>query len=238
MHGLSLPVSDSAARQFIKYTAYKLDPSWRRLDSGLRQTHRNELASVISEIASGTMTLTYSAVGMRGDADLLLWQSADTLEEIQDSATRINSTALAGYMSTPHSFLAMTRRSHYIDKHSHKGQEGTTVRPTDGAPYLFVYPFVKTRQWYLLPPEERQSMMTEHFKIGHRYPSVKINTGYSFGLDDQEFVVAFESDSPSDFLDLVEELRGSKGSMFTLRDTPIITCLRMPVERALATLGG
>ena len=230
-------MSRSAARQFIKYTAYRLDPQWRRLAAARRDAGRSELAATISEIGSGMMTRTYSSVGLRGDADLLIWQAADTLEQIQDSAARVNATELAGYLSIPHSFLAMTRRSHYIDDHAHAGQEGTSVSPSEGAPYLFVYPFVKTRQWYLLPAEERQAMMTEHFRIGHRYPSVKINTGYSFGLDDQEFMVAFESDSPSDFLDLVEELRGSQGSAYTLRDTPIITCVRAPIERALELMG-
>ena len=232
-------MSSSGDRQFVKYTFYKLDPAWRRLTAERRAGEKKEFAAVVSEIASGMMTRTYSTVGMRGDADLLLWQAADTLEQVQDSAATLNSTALAAYLATPHSFLAMTRRSHYVDGHRHEGQEGRSVRvtPSEGARYFFVYPFVKTRQWYLLPAEERQEMMNAHFRIGHKYPSVKINTSYSFGLDDQEFMVAFESDSPSDFLDLVEELRGVRGSLYTLRDTPIITCIRMPIERALDKLG-
>ena len=232
-------MSSTGVRQFVKYTFYKLDPAWRRLPSERRAEEKREFSAVVSEIASGMMTRTYSTVGMRGDADLLLWQAADALEQVQESAAMLNSTALAAYFATPYSFLAMTRRSHYVDGHSHEGQEGRSVRvsPSEGTRYFFVYPFVKTRQWYLLPSEERQEMMTEHFRIGHRYPSVKINTSYSFGLDDQEFMVAFESDSPSDFLDLVEELRGVRGSLYTLRDTPIITCIRMPIEHALNKLG-
>ena len=184
-------------------------------------------------------TRSYSTVGLRGDADMLLWQATDTLEQVQDSATRVHSTSLGAYLDTPHSFLALTRVSHYVDDHRHEGQEGRSleVLPSD-AKYFFVYPFLKTREWYLLKPEERQAMMTEHFKIGHKYPSVKINTAYSFGIDDQEFMVAFESDSPSDFLELVEELRGVRGSLFTLRDTPIITCIRKSIEDTLETLGG
>jgi chlorite dismutase len=233
-------VSSNGHRQFVKYTFYKLDPAWRRLPSERRAQDKAEFAAVVSEIASGMTTRTYSTVGMRGDADLLLWQATDTLEQVQDSATRVLSTALGGYLDTPHSFLAMTRISHYVDDHRHEGQEGRTieVKPSDDAKYFFVYPFLKTREWYLLKPEERQAMMNDHFKIGHKYPSVKINTSYSFGIDDQEFMVAFESDSPSDFLQLVEELRGVAGSLYTLRDTPIITCIRMSIEDALGTLGG
>jgi chlorite dismutase len=96
-----------------------------------------------------------------------------------------------------------------------------------------VYPMVKKRLWYRLPFEQRKAMMVEHFAIGHRYPQVKINTAYSFGLDDQEFVVAFESDDPAAFLDLVTELRESQASRYTERETPIFSCVRMPVAQAL-----
>lgn len=233
-------MSATGNRQFVKYTFYKLDPAWRRLPPEQRAEDKKEFAAVVSEIESGMTTRAYSTVGMRGDTDLLLWQAAESLEQVQDSATRVHGTSLGAYLDTPHSFLAMTRKSHYVDDHRHEGQEGRTliVNPSDDARYFFVYPFVKTRQWYLLTSEERQEMMNDHFRIGHKYPSVKINTSYSFGLDDQEFMVAFESDSPSDFLELVEELRGVPGSLYTLRDTPIITCLRMSIEDALETLGG
>ena len=111
------------------------------------------------------------------------------------------------------------------------------LHPTDSK-YFFVYPFVKTREWYQLPLEERQAMMNDHIRIGRKYPSVKLNTTYSFGLDDQEFVVSFETDEPADFLDLVMELREAKTSLYTLRDTPIFTCIAMGVRETLDTLDG
>ena len=132
------------------------------------------------------------------------------------------------YLETPYSYFSMTKKSMYVDKHEHSNQEGRSNRlvisPT-GRRYLFVYPFVKTRSWYRLPQEERQRQMSEHIAMGHRYPGVKINTTYSFGLDDQEFVVAFETDYPGDFLDLVERLRSGESSAYTERETPIFTCV-------------
>ena len=104
--------------------------------------------------------------------------------------------------------------------------------------YLFVYPFLKTREWYLLDAARRQEMMDVHIKVGHAFPSVKLNTTYSFGLDDQEFVVAFETNEPGDFLDLVMELRKTEGSIFTLRDTPIFTCIRHTLPECLDLLDG
>ena len=112
----------------------------------------------------------------------------------------------------------------------------TRVRPGEFK-YLFVYPFVKTRDWFLLPPESRQEIMRGHIRVGHEYPSIKLNTIYSFGLDDQEWVVAFESNRPSDFVDLVMELRHTESSKYTLRDTPIFTCVRRELREALDLLG-
>src|SRR5207253_2745302 len=91
--------------------------------------------------------------------------------------------------------------------------------------------------WYNLSQEQRQAMMDTHIRIGRKYPTVKLNTTYSFGLDDQEFVVAFETDAPGDFLDLVMELRETESSLYTLRDTPTFTCVATSVRGALDALG-
>jgi chlorite dismutase len=226
-------------RQFVKYNFFKLDPSWRRLPQEERTDNKREYAAVVEESASHMFIRSYSLVGLRGDADFLLWQAADTLEGLQDVATALWRTGLGRYLTQPYSYLAMTRRSQYVGRHRHAGQEGRSVKVIPGdAKYFVVYPFDKTKEWYLLPGEERQRMMDDHFRIGHKYPSVKINTNYSFGLDDQEFVVAFETDSPSDFLDLVMELRGVESRLYALRDTPIFTCIHRPIGETLDSLGG
>jgi chlorite dismutase len=126
----------------------------------------------------------------------------------------------------------MTKRSPYSE---------SEARPeicTSERRYLFVYPLDKKREWYGLPLEERRRIMAAHIEIGRRYPEITINTAYSFGIDDQEFVVSFEADEPAQFLDLVQELRGSESSAYTLRDTPIFTCVAMSVGRALDALDG
>ena len=230
---------DSNGRRFVSYGFYKVESLWRRLSHDERADNRREFAAVVDELATSMMVRSYSLVGLKADADFLLWKASDSLDQLQESATRLLTTGLGGYLTQPYSYLAMTRPSQYTGKHRHAGQEGarTTVEPGD-ARYFVVYPFLKTREWYLLPQEERQRMMNAHFRIGHKYPSVKINTSYSFGLDDQEFVVAFETDAPADFLDLVMELRGTEGSLFTLRDTPIFTCIRRPIDETLESMGG
>jgi chlorite dismutase len=149
----------------------------------------------------------------------------------------INRTRVGAYLSMPHSFLSMTKRSMYIDKLDpfHTAESRTHIIPGKRK-YLFVYPFVKTRDWYLLPAEKRQEIMDGHIRVGNEFPSVKLNTTYSFGLDDQDFVVAFETEEPKDFLDLVMKLRETESSKFTERDTPIFTCVQMPMEKVLEQL--
>jgi chlorite dismutase len=222
------------ARQVVKYTFLKVDPAVLGWPIDEREAAVHEFTDLLEAGPTAETLLTYSTVGLRGDCDFLIWQAADTVDAIQRAESQWRGARLGPYLRVAHSFLAMTRPSPYLGGHRHPGQEGrrTRLKPS-GARYLFVYPMVKKRTWYRLPYEKRKAMMIEHFAIGHRYPQVKINTAYSFGLDDQEFVVAFECDEPAAFLDLVMELRESQASRYTERETPIFTCVLMAPSDAL-----
>lgn len=224
-------------RQFVNFGFYKLDPAFRRLPSDEKRRAREEFLSLFSERQTGLMCLSYSTAGLRPDCDFLLWRISLSPDEFQSQTQAINKTQLGGYLSTPWSLVSMTKRSMYIDKVDpfHTAESRTHIIPGQRK-YLFVYPFVKTRDWYLLPLERRQELMDGHIRIGNKYPSVKLNTTYSFGLDDQDFVVAFETEEPKDFLDLVMELRETESSKYTQRDTPIFTCIQMPMEKILEQL--
>ena len=226
------------ARDFVKYSFYKVAPEWRRLPRADRERSKDEFVATLAEFTDRVALSSYGLGATRGDVDFMLWKISPTLEAIDELTAQLNRTQLAGYLHTPHSYLAMTRRSPYVDQHRHEGQEGTaTTMRIIGRKYLFVYPFVKTHEWYQCSAEERQRLMSEHFTIGHRYPEVKISTSYSFGLDDQEFVLGFETDSPGTFLDLVMALRESEARPYTRRDTPIFTCLSKPLRECLDGLG-
>src|SRR3954468_20419934 len=224
-------------RQFVNFAYYKLDPAFRRLSEGEKQEARQEFISLVEERRTGLMCLTYSTVGLRPESDFLFWRLGQSTDQFQEQTAAINKSRLGGYLTTPWSFVSITKRSMYIDKLDpfHTAESRTHIIPGKRK-YLFVYPFVKTRDWYLLPLEKRQEIMDVHIKAGNEFPSVKLNTTYSFGLDDQEFVVAFETESPSDFLDLVMKLRETQSSKYTLRDTPIISCVQLPMERVLGQL--
>jgi chlorite dismutase len=228
-----------AKRQFVNFTFHRVDPAWRRLPESERTQGKQEFARVIEDYSGKVIVIPYTTVGIRGDCDFMLWRIGYELELFQEMTSRLLTTGLGKYMTTPYSYLAMTKRSIYVDHHVHENQESKRLQIIPGkSKYIFVYPFVKTREWYLLTKAARQGMMDEHIEVGHRFPSVKLNTTYSFGLDDQEFVVAFETDKPEDFLDLVMALRETEGSRFTLRDTPIFTCIMKSLKEMLDTLGG
>jgi chlorite dismutase len=224
-------------RKLMRYVLYQVDPAWRSLPAEERSLQKKELADLL-ESSLPVEVHPYSTVGLRADADICLWEIAEGAGPIQDLQARINATELGRHLRPTYSYLAMTRPSQYLGGHRHEGQEDQMPAGPVGSTYLFVYPMVKKREWYALPFEERRRIMGGHFKIGHRYPEVKIHTGYSFGIDDQEFVVAFEGESVSEFLELVEELRGSESSAYTERDVPIFTCVKMPIPHILDQLDG
>ena len=226
--------AEGGRRQVVKFSFYRVDASWRTLPPAEREVAKDALVAAADAFSGRLQVRAYSVVGLRGDADFLLWQIGERLEDIQALATEVMRTPLGPHLSMPYSYLAMTRVSQYVSPS--EAEARLHLHPADSK-YFFVYPFVKTREWYQLSLEERQEMMNVHIAVGRKYPSVKLNTTYSFGLDDQEFVVSFETDEPADFLDLVMELREAKSSLYTLRDTPIFTCISMSLREALDTLG-
>ena len=224
-------------QQYVNFLFYRVDPAWRRLSAAEREVGKKEFKAVVEEYAPEMLILPYTLVGIRADVDLMLWRIGYELDLLQQMATKLLTTGLGAYLSPSYSYLAMTKRSIYVDKLDPDHPADRTRIVPGKSKYLFVYPFVKTREWYRMTQAARQGMMDEHIQIGTKYQSVKLNTTYSFGLDDQEFVVAFETDKPGDFLDLVMEMRGTEASRFTLRDTPTFTCLARHIDEALDSLG-
>jgi len=223
-------------KEFLKYTFFKVSSQWRGQNKSEKEASKDQFTSIVEGFAKEHLLKSYSLVGIRGDADFMLWTISKQLEAFQDLTSQLLASRFGAFLEIPYSYLAMSRRSEYLGSHSHEGQEGFSHFPSEDK-YLFVYPFIKKREWYFLPHEERRLMMAQHFKVGHKYPSVKIHTGYSFGLDDQEFVLAFETDKPADFSDLVMELRSSEASRYTAIETPLFTCIAMNINEILNLLG-
>jgi chlorite dismutase len=226
-------------RQCVRFAFFRVLPEWRRLPLTERVEQKQAFVEALAkwDLPGKMKTITYSTVGLRSDADIVLWTICYSMDELNQMMAEVLATPMGGYLQCTYNYIAMTKRSQYLIGHDQEQHESRgNIRP-GGQKYIFIYPFWKTRGWYLLPLEERQRLMQEHIRVGLLYPRVKLNTTYSFGLDDQEFVVAFESNFPEDFLDLVQQLRETEISAYTLRDTPIFTCVRMTAQEMLDRLG-
>ncbi len=201
-----------------------------------RDDQKERFAEVVDSFAERFDHLrAYTLTGTRGDCDFFLWKITERLRRSARGARRSaeRRRGLAGWLETPYSYLATTKASQYTS-----ARKARKITP-HGLPYLVVYPFVKVRPWYALTEEERQRAMEEHIRIGREeFPGIKNHTTYSFGIDDQEFMTAFECEEPADFMHLMLRLRDSEASRYTERDTPIFVGRHVPVREALAALDG
>jgi chlorite dismutase len=219
--------------QYVAYTFYRVDPAWRRLPIDERHAGKDAFADAVDELSERFDALRcYSTAGVRPEVDFFLWKITPRYEDLLELGAALNGTPLAAWLETPYSYLATTKASSYTS-----ARKPRRIIPK-GSPYLVVYPFVKVRPWYALPSEDRQRAMDEHMRVGHEFETIHNHTTYSFGIDDQEFMTAFECDEPADFMHLMLTLRESEASRFTERDTPIFVGRHVPVRAALDALDG
>lgn len=202
---------------FVDFLCFSIDPAFRRVVPQERQRFTQEFLSALGKRHPDVQLRIYLSIGLRHDTDFFLWAIAKELASFQGLTAQLLKTGLGGYLALCYSFVAMTRPSAYNPMHIPAFQAGEAPRR-----YLFLYPFVKSREWYLLPFEKRREIMRGHMAVGEQYPMVRLNTTYSFGLGDQDFVLAFETDEPAAFEDLVQRLRETEASRYTVRDTPFI----------------
>ena len=181
-----------ADRTFAKFSFFKIDPAWRRRDAELRAADKQEFLAACEDFGVDRSLRAYSTIGTRGDVDLVLLSQSPNLDDIHTFHVVLGQSGLAKWAETPYSYLSMTKASPYSEEKA-RPEICTTERK-----YLFLYPMVKQRRWYGLPPAERGRIMKSHIEVGRRYPEITINTTYSYGIDDQEFVVCFEGDDPGD----------------------------------------
>jgi chlorite dismutase len=218
---------------FVHALALGLDPAWRRLPPEERCQTADELVAAV-RLESEVRTHTYSMVGLQAGADLLLWSLAPALDALEGRSAAVLRTGMGRWMAVKESFLGVIQPSQYVKKPTPQEQ---SLFSGERSRYLVVYPFTKSSEWYLLGREERQAIMNEHMRIGHGFPEVRQLLANSFGLDDMDFLVAYETDDLPKFSELVRALRGTESRRSTVRDTPILTGIHRPIEEITELLG-
>lgn len=232
--GIGTKDSDSSteSEKIFTFTFYKVDPKWRWLNEMGKDEASREFNELLQAAGKRMKIETYSTLGLRHESEFMIWTISSSLENIQVLSSKIYTTILGKYIEPVSTFLSLTRRSIYSNQVK-RGFE------TDKEPlqYVIVYPFIKSREWYLMPFEKRKEMMEEHIKVGRKYPDILLNTTYSFGIDDQDFMLAFETNSLSRFQDLIIELRETQVSRYIIKDTPMIPCVRKDMADIIKSLG-
>jgi chlorite dismutase len=178
-----------------------------------------------------TVRGVYSTVGFRADADLMLWLVGPSAEALQDALVAFRRTAAGRALAQTWSFLGVVKPAEFSADH-----QPAFVRGEPPKRYLNVYPFVRTPEWYLLPREERAGMLAEHGEIGRRFPDVLANTTSAFGLNDWEWILAFEADELDRIVDCIRALREAQARRYTKEEVPFVTGIRKDVREALAHL--
>jgi chlorite dismutase len=242
----SVPATDTATLPtqtspvFLNFSFYKVDPKWRWLNELGKQEAAKEFASLI-EVANTKMKVrVYSTLGLRDDSQLMLWMISGSVEKMQVLTSKIYLTIFGKYIESSKIYLSSYRPSVYSKRS--KMTPGYLLddnkKENEPMKYLIVYPFIKSREWYLLPFEDRMKMMDEHITVGRKFPQVRLNTSYSFGIGDQDFMLAFETNDLMIFQDLIVQLRETRVSRYVVKDTPMIVCIyKGGVEEFIKSLG-
>ncbi len=218
--------------KFFTFTFYKVDPKWRWLNEMGKDEASREFLELLNAARKNIKIRTYSTIGLRHDSEFMIWTMSPSLENIQVLASKIYTTILGKYIEPTSTYLSLTRKSFYSNQVK-LGFE-TEEEPLQ---YVVVYPFIKSREWYLLPFEKRKEMMEEHIRVGRKYSEIRLNTTYSFGIDDQDFMLAFETDNLSRFQSLIIDLRETQVSKYIIKDTPMIPCVLKNIEEIIKSLG-
>ena len=219
--------------RFVHALALGLDAAWRRQPPAERGHSADELVAAVG-IDSAVTTLCYSMVGLQPGADLLLWSLGPTLDSLEERSAMVLRSGMGRWMHVKESFLGVIQPSQYVKKPTPQEQ---SLFSGERSRYLVVYPFTKSTDWYLLDRQARQVIMNDHMRVGHAHPEVRQLLANSFGLDDMDFLVAYETDDLPKFAELVRELRGTESRRSTVRDTPILTGIHRPIEEITALLG-
>ena len=217
---------------YAYYPVFRGGPGLRGRQPGELEEVGREAELLLKEWSDRvTVRGSYSTVGFRPDADLLMWWVAASAEDIQDCMVQFRRTSLGRDLELSWAFMGVVRPSEFNRDHVPAFLRGEAARR-----YLCVYPYVRTLDWYLLPPAERGALLAEHGEMGREYPDVLANTTSAFGLNDWEWVLAFESDDLPRIVDCIRRLREARARRFTKEEVPFVTGIRKDLPAAAADL--
>ena len=219
--------------QYTSYNLFKMTKAYWSLSPEDKRLVSRDFFSDMEKASD--QTHYYQVYPSRSEYDIMLWHNikADNTESINVYAAKcmLVVNKYREFFEPSLIFSGITKPSLY--SRSTKSKQEIDGFIAERKPYFVIYPFSKTPDWYMLSREERQVKMNEHIKLGRSFPKISQLLLYSFGIQDQEFVVAYEMDDLHMFSDLVQQLRSTEARIYTLLDTPIITCFNRSIDEML-----
>jgi hydrogen peroxide-dependent heme synthase len=216
----------------IRYTMWSVFRAATPLPA-LREDLAGEVDALIDQLAGKDVVVrgTYDVSGLRADADLMIWWHAASADALQEAYGLLRRTALGRHLAPVWSQMALHRPAEFNKSHLPAFLAGEEARP-----YICVYPFVRSYEWYLLPDAERRAMLAEHGQMARGYPDVRANTVASFALGDYEWMLAFEADELYRIVDLMRDLRASAARRHVREEVPFYTGRRRSITELVAAL--
>jgi peroxiredoxin len=210
-----------------------------RAAAGFRDLDADEVVDVVQEVENlyksfdGRVDVrgTYSTVGFRADADLMLWLVGHAPDALQAFVSAFRRTRAGRLTELTWSFMGVVKPAEFTPDHQPAFVKGTPAKR-----FACVYPFVRTPEWYLLSREERAQLLAEHGMAGREFPDVLANTTSAFGLGDWEWILAFEADRADMLVDCIRRLRDAKARLYTKVEVPFVTGIRKSVADAIGDL--
>ena len=214
------------------YTSFPVFRARRDALGSERDVIAKEVESLLADHSERVQTRgVYSTVGLRADADLVLWWVARSPDDLQALHADLLRTQLGRALEQREVFVGVVRPAEFAKDHQPAFVQGKAPKR-----HLCVYPFVRTPEWYLLDPEERGALLREHGEAGREFPDVLANTTSAFGLGDYEWILAFEADELGRIVDLIRRLRATQARRYTKLETPFFTGTRCDLATAVARL--
>lgn len=218
---------------YTLHLVYRRTDRWLDLTDAQKHQAQQEVQAVIDRLSDRVEVRgIYSVAGLRADSDLVFWLLSASADALQEFAVGLRRTAFGRATALSWSFPGLTRPPEFVGDHLTAYQKG--LAPLR---WICLYPFVRTVDWYLMPREERGKILREHGAMGREFTMVQFNNAQAFGLGDYEWILAFESEEPQHFVDMVRKLRESEARRYTKEDIPFLVGPRKELAEIIADLG-